>query len=158
MKIRIRYYLSSVLSLAILASIDANSQTDTDAATTTSLAGMEYWYGIDKEVKKTESGLQYKVLYTGRGRKVGTKNKVFVHYRGLFTDGRPFDNSFGNDEPVEIKLNQVIKGWSEGIRLMQAGSVWVFLIPPELAYGESGSGTIPPNATLIFEVELFKMK
>ena len=120
------------------------------------LAGLEYWNNLKQEAVETESGLQYKVLIMGTGRKPKPKRKVNVHYRGLFLDGATFDSSFSNEEPVSMSLKGVIKGWQEGIPLMPAGSVFIFLIPPELAYGEKGSGSIPPNATLIFEVELFK--
>lgn len=121
-------------------------------------AGLKYWQGIDKEVIETESGLQYKVLFNGTGRKPTTKSRVNVHYRGLLLNGSVFDSSYSSDEPVTFGLKRVIKGWTEGIQLMPGGSVFVFLIPPELAYGERGSGVIPPDATLIFEVELFGFK
>ena len=118
-------------------------------------AGLRYWNEIKREAIETESGLQYKALITGKGRKPGPSSKVKVHYRGLLLNGVTFDSSFSEDEPVSFKLKNVIKGWKEGIQLMPTGSVFVFLIPPELAYGTKGSGVIPPNATLIFEVELF---
>ena len=88
----------------------------------------------------------------------GARSKVKVHYRGLLLNGVQFDTSFDQDEPVSFSLKRVIKGWTEGIQLMPVGSVFVFRIPPELGYGEKGSGVIPPNATLIFEVELFGFK
>lgn len=119
-------------------------------------AGLAYWNNLKQEAVTTESGLQYKVLIMGKGPKPRPKSKVNVHYRGLFLNGSTFDSSFSEDEPVLLSLKGVIKGWQEGIPLMPVGSVFVFLIPPELAYGERGSGSIPPNATLIFEVELFK--
>lgn len=122
------------------------------------LAGYEYWLGIDKEAITTESGLQYKVLIEGRGRKPEAKNTVTVHYRGILLNGSEFDSSYSGDEPVRLNLRRVIKGWTEGLQLMSAGSVFVFLIPPDLAYGEKGAGDIPRNATLIFEIELFKTK
>lgn len=121
-------------------------------------AGLDYWNGIDKEAITTDSGLQYKILELGKGRKPTAKNRVTVHYRGLLLDGMEFDSSYYNDEPVTFRLKQVIDGWTEGIQLMPVGSVFVFLIPPELAYGEKGSDPIPPNATLIFTVELFGIK
>lgn len=122
------------------------------------LAGLQYWNGIDGDAITTNSGLQYKILVPGKGRKPTAKNRVTVHYRGLLLDGTEFDSSYSSDEPVTFSLKRVIKGWTEGIQLMPAGSVFVFLIPPELAYGEKGAGSIPPNATLIFEVELFGTK
>ena len=121
-------------------------------------AGLRYWNGINKDAITTSSGLQYKILVPGKGRKPEAKNRVAVHYRGLFLDGTQFDSSYSNDEPVTLSLKRVIEGWTEGIQLMPTGSVFVFLIPPELAYGEKGGGPIPPNATLIFEVELFEIK
>ena len=121
-------------------------------------AGLRYWNGINKDAITTDSGLQYKILVPGKGRKPEAKNRVSVHYRGLLLDGSEFDSSYSGDEPVTLSLKRVIKGWTEGIQLMSTGSVFVFLIPPELAYGEKGGGPIPPNATLIFEVELFGIK
>ena len=121
-------------------------------------AGLQYWNGIDKEAITTSSGLQYKILALGKGRKPSAKNTVKVHYRGLLLNGVVFDSSYSEDEPVALSLRSVIKGWTEGIQLMPSGSVFVFLIPPELAYGEKGSDPIPPNATLIFVVELFGIK
>ena len=121
-------------------------------------AGLRYWNEIDREVIKTDSGLQYKALITGNGRKPTAKSKVTVHYRGLLLNGVEFDSSFSNDEPISFGLRRVIKGWTEGLQLMPVGSVFVFLIPPELAYGEKGQHPIPPNATLIFEIELFAAK
>ncbi len=121
-------------------------------------AGLDYWNGIDKDAITTDSGLQYKILVPGKGRKPTAKSKVTVHYRGLLLDGMEFDSSYNNDEPITVSLKRVIKGWTEGIQLMPVGSVFVFLIPPELAYGEKASEPIPPNATLIFIVELFGIK
>ena len=122
------------------------------------MAGLNYWNKLKAEAVVTDSGLQYKVLIMGKGRKPGPKSKVKVHYRGLFLNGVTFDTSFDKDEPVELMVRKVIDGWKEGIRLMPSGSVFVFLIPPDLAYGENGSTTIPSNSTLIFEIELFSFK
>lgn len=121
-------------------------------------AGLRYWNEIDKEAITTESGLQYKILALGKGRKPKAKNTVKVHYRGVLLNGVQFDSSYSEDEPISLSLKRVIKGWTEGIQLMPTGSVFIFLIPPELAYGEKGSSPIPPNATLIFVVELFDIK
>jgi FKBP-type peptidyl-prolyl cis-trans isomerase FkpA len=118
-------------------------------------AGLEYWEGIDKELVTTESGLQYKVLIMGKGRRPTLRSEVEVHYRGLLENGVVFDTSYNNDEPVKFRLRTVIEGWQEGIQLMPEGSVFVFKVPPELAYGERSAGIIPPNATLIFEIELY---
>jgi len=118
-------------------------------------AGLKYWNKLSQDAIQTESGLQYKALIMGNGRKPTAKSKVSVHYRGLLLNGVTFDSSYDSDEPIELSLKTVIKGWTEGIQLMPVGSVFIFLIPPELAYGDRGSGAIPPGATLIFEVELF---
>ena len=119
------------------------------------LAGLRYWNEIDKEAIETSSGLQYKVLIMGTGRKPVGKKKIKVHYRGIYLDGRTFDSSYHNDEPLELSMKRVIKGWSEGVQLMPVGSVFIFLIPPELAYGSKGKSSIPPDSTMIFEIELF---
>ena len=120
--------------------------------------GLDYWKKIKQEAIQTESGLQYKVQIMGDGPKPTAKSRVRVHYRGILLNGVEFDSSYDNDEPVKFSLKSVIKGWTEGIQLMPAGSVFVFLIPPELAYGSRGSSPIPPNATLIFQVEFFGTK
>jgi FKBP-type peptidyl-prolyl cis-trans isomerase len=122
------------------------------------MAGLTYWNELEQEAITTDSGLQYKVLIAGDGRKPGPKSRVRVHYRGLLLNGMQFDSSWSSDEPLTFSLKRVIKGWTEGIQLMPEGSVYVFLIPPELAYGSRGSGLIAPDSTLIFEVELFEVK
>jgi FKBP-type peptidyl-prolyl cis-trans isomerase len=106
-------------------------------------------------VKTTTSGLQYKVLKQGTGPKPKSSDTVKVHYRGTFIDGTEFDSSYKRGEPVEFPLDQgVISGWAEGVQLMPVGSKYQFFIPSNLAYKEEGRGSIPPNSTLIFEVEL----
>lgn len=103
----------------------------------------------------TESGLQYEVISMGTGAKPAATDKVKVHYHGTFIDGEVFDSSVERGEPIEFGLNQVIKGWTEGVQLMPVGSKFRFYIPYNLAYGEQGRGGIPPYATLIFDIELF---
>jgi FKBP-type peptidyl-prolyl cis-trans isomerase len=101
------------------------------------------------------SGLQYKVLTAGTGKKPAATDTVVVHYRGTLTDGTEFDSSYKRNQPAKFKVNQVIPGWTEALQLMPMGSKWQLVIPAKLAYGERGAGNvIPPNATLIFEVEL----
>ena len=119
------------------------------------LAGLDFYNGIDKEEITTDSGLKYKVLIMGKGRKPVGKKKVKVHYSGLLVNGWEFDSSYRNDEPLELSMKRIIEGWREGVQLMPVGSVFIFLIPPELAYGEKGKSPIPPDTTVIFEIELF---
>jgi FKBP-type peptidyl-prolyl cis-trans isomerase len=103
----------------------------------------------------TESGLQYKIVILGTGAKPTAEDKVKVHYHGTLIDGSVFDSSVERGEPITFPLNQVIKGWTEGVQLMPVGSKFIFYIPSELGYGSQGAGgAIPPDATLIFEVEL----
>jgi FKBP-type peptidyl-prolyl cis-trans isomerase len=108
-------------------------------------------------VKQTPSGLQYEVITEGTGPKPADTSVVKVHYEGFLLNGngRPFDSSRERGEPTQFPLNQVIRGWTEGVQLMGVGSKYKFYIPYQLAYGEQGSGeTIPGGSLLIFEVEL----
>lgn len=110
-------------------------------------------------VKSTASGLLYKVIREGQGKSPVDTNTVVVHYRGKLIDGTVFDESYARGEPTEFKLNQVIKGWTEGLKLMKEGSKCELYIPSELAYGDRGAGgLIPPGAALVFEVELLQVK
>ena len=106
-------------------------------------------------VKVTESGLQYEVLETTIGQKPKATDKVRVHYEGTLIDGTVFDSSYKRGESITFGLNQVIKGWTEGLQLMSIGSKYKLYLPYQLAYGERGAGAnIPPYAALIFTVEL----
>jgi len=106
-------------------------------------------------VVTTTSGLQYEVIVEGAGERPESGDVVLVHYRGTTIDGVVFDSTFDRGMPVEIPLDIVIPGWSEGLRLMREGGRAILYIPPSLAYGERGAGgIIAPNSTLIFEVEL----
>ncbi len=105
-------------------------------------------------VKETASGLQYKVITMGEGAKPEATDKVKVHYSGTLIDGKEFDSSYKRNQPAEFGLNQVIKGWTEGVQLMNVGSKYIFYIPSGLAYGPKGPAAIGPNQTLIFTVEL----
>ncbi|MEY4685404.1 MAG: hypothetical protein RLZ25_1863 [Pseudomonadota bacterium] len=103
----------------------------------------------------TASGLQYQVLQEGKGRQPSATEMVRVNYAGSFVDGREFDRGEG----IEFPLNRVIPGWTEGLQLMKEGGKTRFFIPSDLAYGERGAGgAIPPNATLIFDVDLIAVK
>ena len=113
------------------------------------------------DAQKTDSGLQYIVIEEGKGDKAVTGKKVKVHYTGKLEDGTEFDSSIKRGEPIEFTLGvgQVIKGWDEGIGLMKVGDKRQLIIPPELGYGASGVGNvIPPNAVLIFDVELVEVE
>jgi FKBP-type peptidyl-prolyl cis-trans isomerase FklB len=103
----------------------------------------------------TSSGLQYMILKEGSGDHPKAESTVKVHYHGTTIEGKVFDSSVDRGEPIEFPLNQVIKGWTEGLQLMAVGSKFKFFIPQELAYGaQSPSPEIKPYSTLIFEVEL----
>ncbi|NDV46821.1 FKBP-type peptidyl-prolyl cis-trans isomerase [Paludibacter sp. 221] len=105
-------------------------------------------------VVTTESGLQYKVVKTGKGKKPTATDKVKVHYHGTLIDGTVFDSSINRGEPITFGVSQVIAGWTEALKLMPVGSKWILYIPQELAYGTRDMGTIQPYSALIFEVEL----
>ena len=104
------------------------------------------------------SGLQYKVLKSGEGRKPGRTDKVRCHYEGTFPNGQKFDSSYDRNEPAVFGVNQVIAGWTEALQLMSEGSAWELYIPYNLAYGEAGApGAIPPYSALVFKVELIEV-
>lgn len=114
--------------------------------------------GKREGVTTTESGLQYEILTAGEGDKPSAESVVKTHYHGTLIDGTVFDSSVQRGEPAQFAVNQVIKGWTEALQLMPVGSKWKLHIPAELAYGEMSPGpAIPPNSTLIFEVELLAL-
>ena len=111
--------------------------------------------------EKTESGLRYQFIHQGEGQKPKEEQTVSVHYKGQLTDGTVFDSSYKRNQPIDfpIGVGQVIPGWDEGIQLLGVGDKARLVIPPDLAYGARGAGgVIPPNATLIFDVELVEIK
>ncbi len=114
--------------------------------------------GKREGVVTTKSGLQYEVLTEGTGKSPKATDKVRCHYEGRLTDGSVFDSSYQRGEPADFGLNQVIAGWTEGVQLMKEGAKYRFHIPYLLGYGERGAGaSIPPYATLVFDVELIKV-
>lgn len=114
--------------------------------------------GKREGVITTKSSLQYEVLTEGTGKSPKATDKVRCHYEGRLTDGSVFDSSYQRGEPADFGLNQVIAGWTEGVQLMKEGAKYRFHIPYLLGYGERGAGaSIPPYATLVFDVELIKV-
>ena len=116
---------------------------------------------IKEGMQQTPSGLYYKITKHGEGKQAEKGNVVAVHYSGRLVNGQEFDNSFRRGQPIEfpVGVGQVIRGWDEGILLLKEGNTATFLIPPDLGYGARGAGgVIPPNAWLIFDVELVKVK
>ena len=110
-------------------------------------------------VKSTATGLQYKVLKSGKGKTPKATDTVKTHYHGRLIDGTVFDSSVDRGEPVSFPVNQVIPGWTEALQLMKEGDKWQLYIPSKLAYGERGAGgKIGPNSTLIFDVELISIE
>jgi len=108
----------------------------------------------------TASGLQYRIITEGSGTENPAPNSIVtVHYSGKLTDGTEFDSSYKRNQPASFPVNGVIQGWTEALQLMHVGDKWELTIPSDLAYGRQGAGNaIPPDATLIFEVELLEIK
>lgn len=114
--------------------------------------------GKKEGVVTLPSGLQYQVLKEGTGKKPKATDQVRCHYEGMLVDGTLFDSSVQRGEPAVFGLNQVIKGWTEGVQLMQEGAKYRFYIPYQLGYGEQGAGQqIPPYSALVFDVELIEV-
>ena len=134
----------AIALLTLLAGPAARSQTQTDGARQ------------EPGVTITQSGLIYRSLKDGSGPNPSATDTVRVHYRGTLPDGKEFDSSYQRGEPATFALNRVIKCWTEGVQRMQVGGKAKLVCPPSIAYGErgAGGGLIPPNATLVFEVEL----
>ena len=106
-----------------------------------------------------DSGLQYKVITSGKGKTPKATDTVSTHYRGTLIDGTEFDSSYSRGKPTSFPVNRVIAGWTEALQLMKEGDKWELYIPSNLAYGERGAGAnIGPNSTLIFEIELIEVQ
>ena len=115
--------------------------------------------GKKEDVVTLPSGLQYLILKNGDGKKPGPTTMVTVHYEGSLVNGKIFDSSYKRGKPATFGVHQVIAGWTEALQLMPVGSKWKLFIPSSLGYGARGAGgSIPPHATLIFEVELLDMR
>lgn len=120
-------------------------------------------YAIDQllDIRRTPSGLYYQILQTGQGDALQWADRIRVHYRGYFLDGKEFDSSYRRDKPMDFYIGNMIPGWNEGLQLLQVGSKARFFIPSRLGYGEDGlmngeEYIVPPNEVLIFEVEALK--
>ncbi|MSS73285.1 MAG: FKBP-type peptidyl-prolyl cis-trans isomerase [Candidatus Latescibacteria bacterium] len=114
--------------------------------------------GKKEGVVTLPSGLQYKVIKSGTGPTPKASDTVTTHYRGTLTDGTEFDSSYKQGKPVEFPVGRVITGWQEALQKMKVGDKWQLFVPAQLGYGPNGNGPIPPNATLIFEMELLSIK
>lgn len=143
------------------AKMQARQQKQMEEMKVENLAAGQAFLEKNKEMEGvivTESGLQYQVLQAGEGENAKMSDTVKVHYEGTFIDGTVFDSSIKRGEPVEFQADQVIKGWSEALQLMNVGSKLKLVVPSELAYGEQGAPQrIPPNSVLVFEVELISI-
>ena len=116
-------------------------------------------YANEDGVESTASGVLYKVITAGDGATPTLDSTVTVHYRGTLVDGSEFDSSYRRNEPTSFPLGSIIPGWQEVLQIMKVGSKWEVVIPPQLAYGENGAPpAIPPNATLVFEIELLEIQ
>jgi len=147
-------------TLGIAKACDCDKPCDTlqsklDAGDKQAKAEYEQKFAKKDGVKSTKDGLLYKITEAGKGEAIKATDTVKVHYTGKLPDGKVFDSSVERGQPVEFKLNQVIKGWTEGLQLVKKGGKIELVIPPELAYGKQGAGdAIPPDATLYFDVEV----
>jgi FKBP-type peptidyl-prolyl cis-trans isomerase FkpA len=121
--------------------------------------GKEYMtaQGYLGTIKTTASGIQYKIIKYGTGKRPSSTSDVTVHYKGVLVNGTEFDSSYKRKEPATFNLSGVIKGWTEGLQLMSEGAMYEFTIPSDLAYGDRGNPTVPPGSTLVFTVELLKV-
>jgi FKBP-type peptidyl-prolyl cis-trans isomerase FklB len=146
---------------AMMAAREASDQKRDSAAAANKAAGEKYLADNAKKpgVKTTASGLQYKVIQSGKGKQPTLESTVSTHYTGTLIDGTVFDSSRERGEPASFPVRGVISGWTEALQLMREGDRWEITLPADIAYGERGAGqAIGPNATLVFDVELLKVE
>lgn len=136
----------------------SEAKADFDKVANANLAASKKFLADNKTKKgivSLPSGLQYRVIEDGTGKKVGPTSEVTVHYRGSLSDGLEFDSSFARGQPVKFKVDEVIKGWQESLSRMKVGDHWQVFVPPDLAYGERGQAPrIGPNQALIFDIKV----
>jgi FKBP-type peptidyl-prolyl cis-trans isomerase len=156
---------ADVRAASYLSRLEELSRTQSLLAQAKSLADINLKKGADflsanrkrKKITETESGLQYLTIKEGKGKSPKVDDEVEVHYHGTLINGEVFDSSIEREETAKFRVNQVIKGWTEGLQLMKVGGKRKFFIPSDLAYGESGNNAIGPNEVLVFEVELISI-
>lgn len=142
---------------AMMEAREAEAATEALASLEEGLAYLEE-NGQREGVETLESGLQYEVLETGEGDKPQATDTVTTHYEGRLIDGTVFDSSYERGEPASFPLNRVIPGWTEGLQLMSPGAKYRLFVPAALGYGDRAAGPIPPNSTLVFDVELLEVE
>lgn len=140
--------------------VEQENKIQAEKSKSTVEAGDKYRAEFEKKtgVKKTASGLLYKIEKAGEGESPKATDTVKVHYKGTLTDGTVFDSSYERGEPIEFQLNQLIPGWIEAIPMLKKGGKMEIVLPPQLAYGDRQAGKIPANSTLTFEIELLDFK
>ena len=156
---------ADVRAASYLSRLEELSRTQSLLAQAKSLADINLKKGADflsanrkrKKITETESGLQYLTIKAGKGKSPKEDDEVEVHYHGTLINGEVFDSSVEREETAKFRVNQVIKGWTEGLQLMKVGGKRKFFIPSDLAYGEAGNSAIGPNEVLVFEVELISI-
>lgn len=142
------------VGITLFSVVNANTPLDNK------LAGVAFLSANAKKpnIVTTKSGLQYEIIVQGAGKSPSLADTVVVNYRGSKIDGTEFDSSYGRGEPAKFPVKALIPGWVEGLLFMKEGSKYRFYIPSDLAYGESGGGSVEPNEALIFDVELIKIE
>jgi peptidylprolyl isomerase len=154
-------YIMLIIVLALIVSFFVRNNANREVAKVNAVLAAEFLENNKQvaSVIETASGLQYQVLIPGQGdAHPMASTKVKVHYHGTLLDGTVFDSSVERNEPISFGLNQVIKGWTEGLQLMVVGEKTRLFIPAELGYGDSAAGKIPPGSLLIFDVELLAIE